>query len=443
MRNNLLSYWTLHGAVLTLTLVVSRSGCGQGLDFGYHDNQQLENFLKNISLSYPAITRLYSIGKSVRGADLWVIAIGESPESHVLLRPNVKYVANIHGNEIVGREDLLHFVEYLVTNYGRLQNVTYLLNTSTVHILPSLNPDGYATATTAPDCDDNHGRANANSYDLNRNFPDFFVPNTNPMQPETRAIMNWIHNTQFVLSANLHGGALVANYPFDNFLGADPKGSAEANPCPDEDVFVHLSKTYSLTHPTMAKPLACPEYNFTDGITNGAEWYALTGGMQDFNYIYAGCYEITLELSCCKFPPAESLRAFWDADRDPLLAYLMQVNIGVKGMVKDKNNNSVEGAQVTVQGREMVHSTTTRQGEYWRLLLPGYYRLLVSTGSCSPKVVPFEVQQGSVTLLNVTLDTTNITCTNVAGSSSRFVTTQPFGVLLFCLVAFVTFSRAG
>jgi len=60
-------------------------------------------------------------------------------------------------------------------------------------------------------------RNNAADYDLNRNFPDYFVNNSETsIQPETRAIMDWIADQQFVLSACLHGGALVANYPYDN-----------------------------------------------------------------------------------------------------------------------------------------------------------------------------------------------------------------------------------
>nr|KAG5686430.1 hypothetical protein BaRGS_017698 [Batillaria attramentaria] len=375
----------------------------EGLEFVYHTAEELENFLTQISETYTQLTQLYSIGKSVNGVDLWVIAIGESPRDHVTLRPNIKYVGNMHGNEVVGREELLHLVEYLVMNYGRLDNVTHLLNTSTVHIMPTMNPDGFAKALTGPDCDNLHGRANANNYDLNRNFPDFFRVNTSPIQPETQAIMDWVHSTQFVLSGNLHGGAMVANYPFDSYLGTSYASIPHI--CPDNDVFVHLAKTYSLTHPTMRLPMVCPEFNFTDGITNGAQWYPLIGGMQDYNYIRAGCYEVTLEISCCKFPPANQLQAFWEADREPLLALLMKINMGVRGIVRDENNNPVKGAHVTIQGRELIFSQTTSEGEYWKLLLPGHYRLLVSVSGCDPQVIPFRVRDGVITRLDVTLNT--------------------------------------
>jgi hypothetical protein len=59
-------------------------------------------------------------------------------------------------------------------------------------------------------------RYNARGYDLNRNFPDYFTKNQKAQQPETKAIRDWIERIPFVLSANLHGGALVASYPFDN-----------------------------------------------------------------------------------------------------------------------------------------------------------------------------------------------------------------------------------
>lgn len=53
------------------------------------------------------------------------------------------------------------------------------------------------------------GRNNSNNFDLNRNFPDQFVNITEPRQPETIAVMNWLKSAPFVLSANLHGGTAL------------------------------------------------------------------------------------------------------------------------------------------------------------------------------------------------------------------------------------------
>jgi carboxypeptidase D len=47
--------------------------------------------------------------------------------------------------------------------------------------------------------------------------------------------------------------------------------------------------------------------------------------MQDFNYVEGGCIEITLELSCCKYPPADQLQKFWDLNKESLLAFMEQV----------------------------------------------------------------------------------------------------------------------
>ena len=50
----------------------------------------------------------------------------------------VKYVGNMHGDETVGREILLALAEYLVKNYGVIDRVTELLDST--EVLPKRRP---------------------------------------------------------------------------------------------------------------------------------------------------------------------------------------------------------------------------------------------------------------------------------------------------------------
>ncbi|KAH3826654.1 hypothetical protein DPMN_128563 [Dreissena polymorpha] len=45
--------------------------------------------------------------------------------------------------QAVSRELLLHLIDLCVTSYGTNLTLTQFLNTTTVHIMPSMNPDGY------------------------------------------------------------------------------------------------------------------------------------------------------------------------------------------------------------------------------------------------------------------------------------------------------------
>ena len=254
----------------------------------HHNNTALHQILKALAASYPKITRLYSIGKSYQGKDLWVLEITRNPGKHTAGKPEFKYLANMHGNEVVGREILLLLADFLCSNYGRINRITKLIDTTRIHLLPSMNPDGWESSKEG-DCTSVRGRFNANGVDLNRNFPDPYDGQRNELQPETRAVMSWIHQEPFVLSANLHGGTLVVNYPFDNLPKELKKvGERIYYSSPDDDIFVKIAKVYSLAHPTMHKGYPqCPiqrHERFKDGITNGAAWYPISGGMQDYNY---------------------------------------------------------------------------------------------------------------------------------------------------------------
>lgn len=73
--------------------------------------------------------------------------------------------------------------------------------------------------------------------------------------------------------------------------------------------------------------------------------------MEDFNYVFSSCFEITVELSCCKYPKAELLQSEWLNNQQSLLSYLETVHIGIKGLVTDQvSGQGIPKASISVQG---------------------------------------------------------------------------------------------
>lgn len=152
----------------------------------------------------------------------------------------------MHGNEVVGRELLLNLIQVLLEGYGKDRDLTHLVDSTRMHMMPSMNPDGWEKSVEG-DCNSEKGRGNHNGRDLNRDFPDQFKSQKeeekeDPMERETKSVIAWLHSIPFVLSANLHGGSLVANYPFDGNSKFKDQGYEGT---PDDPTFRMLALAYS------------------------------------------------------------------------------------------------------------------------------------------------------------------------------------------------------
>jgi len=385
--------------VLAITHIIQCAPVRSPVHFVHHSNERMYRILQGYVNYFPQITRLYTIGQTVQGRNLTVIEISDNPGTHEPGEPELKYIGNMHGNEVTGRETLLHLVAYLCENYGYDPEVTNLVDSTRIHIMPSMNPDGYARAHEG-DAQGILGRSNAHNVDLNRNFPDRFGHSQATREPETEAVMRWMQEYPFVLSANFHNGALVANYPFDNSRNGQPVYTA----CPDDDIFRQLSLTYSNAHPTMhlGRPCVGDREGFLHGITNGAAWYSVNGGMQDYNYLHTNCFEITIEQGCTKFPRASHLEQIWNNNKASLLAFIGQVHQGLTGFVKAVNGSPIAGATIDVAHRS--HSiTSAADGDFWRLLTPGTYTITVSANGYQSASAEVSVSAGRAHQVNFTL----------------------------------------
>jgi hypothetical protein len=294
-----------------------------------------------------------------------------------------------------------------------------------------MNPDGFELAYRTKPADRGWliGRSNAHGKDLNRNFPDLdslfyeiedsklhyydhlmeLFQDTTQYEPEVRAVGEWILSVPFVMSANLHEGDLVANYPFDE--SRHPTGDAYSK-SPDDATFRFLAEEYASNHAHMAKNDHPPcdgsaSSNFArqGGITNGAKWYSVAGGMQDFNYLASNSFEITLELSCDKFPLGEQLPQYWRDNEKSLIQFMWMSHIGLKGVVSEAGTGQpIENAIVWIRNvtggnpsAAIKHPVTTWiTGDYFRPLVAGQYQVAVEADGYTVEVKQVNVTEKDI-----------------------------------------------
>lgn len=273
----------------------------------YPSPEKSELIVRRLALKYPELITLTQIGKSVEGRSLLVarITAPKSKENPLAQRPEFKYIANMHGDEIVGRELMVQLIADLASGYKKNKRITKLLNHTRIYIIPSMNPDGAA----------HHTRYNSNGADLNRSFPDFTTSDnqntTDGREPEVQAIMKFQAKHQFKLSANFHGGAEVVNYPWD----------AQPEPFPLTDLCKELSIDYAKRTVYIYQ-----SEEFENGITNGYAWYPVMGGMQDWSYHWFNDMQFTIELTNTKWPAYKTIAKTYKANRHAMLALIESIH---------------------------------------------------------------------------------------------------------------------
>jgi len=174
----------------------------------------------------------------------------------------------------------------------------------------------------------------------------------------------------------------------------------------DHPEFVSLANLYATKHLFMAETKArchweaSSSYSSSDsgvvaeaGVTNSADWWPEEGTMQDFNYVFSNCLELSMELACDWIPTEEMIQSHWVANKEPMLAFLEEADKMIRGIVTDGVGQAVGGARVRVEerGKDLV---TSSRGEFWRLLTPGKYTIWAYTEERSSVKVQIEVKEG-------------------------------------------------
>ncbi len=348
-------------------------------DWDYYPTyQQYVAMMEQFAEDYPELCEVVNFGQTVENRDLLAIHISNNlgvDENE----PEFFYTSTMHGDEVTGYVLMLRLIDYLLTNYGSDDKVTNLVDNIDIWINPLANPDG--TYAGGDNTVWGATRSNANWVDLNRNYRDPQYgdhPDGNPWQPETVAFMNLASAHNFVMSANFHGGAEVVNYPWDVWYRRHA----------DDTWWIYVSRQYADT-----AHVHSPSGYMTDlidGITNGYDWYDISGGRQDYMNYFQHCREVTIELSYSKTPSASQLPDFWEYNYRSFLNYMEQTLYGFRGIITNSETGNPIQAKVFIEGHDKDESyvySSLPVGDYHRPIKAGSYDVTFSTLGYYPQTV--------------------------------------------------------
>ncbi len=340
--------------------------------------------------SFPHLCSVIKAGESVQGRDILFARITGASEQDKKQLPAFMFSSSMHGNELSGYIMMLNLIEYMLKNYDSNETVRMLLDSTDIWINPLANPDGtyfggnhsVAEAT----------RFNANNVDLNRNFPDpdgTLAPDGNPLQVENQVMITLFESHHFVLSANLHDGAEVLNYPWDTWQELHA----------DDLWYIDICRRYADT----ARERSGGNYlsGFNNGITNGWAWYSINGSRQDYVNYYQHMREVTIELSNNKMPDSLTLDSLWQLNRSSMLQYITAIHGGIKGSVRDAETGKVIQAKIEIPGHDKLNShvySDPLSGKFFRPLLQDEYTLKISAPQYADTLLTIYMENKSHTL---------------------------------------------
>lgn len=373
---------------------------------------------------FPDLCKLESIGKSKNNRDLWVLKISDNVQTDEA-EPEFFYTSTMHGDETTGYILMLRLIDSLLTAYSMpAKSTNSIVDNFEIYINPNANPDG--TYYGGNNSVAYSTRYNYNGIDLNRNFPDARVgenPDGERYQPETLKMIEFGAQHNFVMSANFHGGIEVVNFPWDAWYESEKKHA-------DRDWYYRISRNYA----NSAQQNSPNGYMtaLDNGVTNGAEWYIVYGGRQDYMNYFFHCREITIELSYEKLLSSDKLQAHWKYNKQALIDFMLEAKYGISGIVTNEQGEPLK-AKVEVLNHDKDNSfvySTQANGDYYRPIETGTYSLKFSAdGYISKTIDNVAAVNFQTTILNVELVSNSTTISELSPVNARIYPNPASNVL--------------
>lgn len=237
--NAILDSFQNQGFLVVRDLSTPPAGPRGVLDPQYLDPTEVEAFLNQVNADHPSITRVFSVGTTTDGRNIWAIEVSDQPgidedEPAVLLN------GLHHAREVVTPHIVTDAIDTLTDGYAAndAQIVSWVENYKSI-LIPMVNPDGSARVhagntfhrkNTRPVCTGGNL-----GVDLNRNYPykwggngicedgsgssgstcsDAYRGASAASEPETQAMMALSQLMHFTMVVSYHSSGRFIDYPY-------------------------------------------------------------------------------------------------------------------------------------------------------------------------------------------------------------------------------------
>jgi carboxypeptidase T len=287
-------------------------------DSGYHDYAELTAEVSSIVRAHPAIARQFSLGTSFQGRTLIGVKLSDNVATDEN-EPEVLFTHHQHAREHLTIEMAIYLLRQFTDGYGTDAQITRLVNSREIWILPDVNPDGgeYDIATGTYRSWRKNRQPNSGTTavgtDLNRNWPFRWgccggssgSPSSGTYRgsaplstPEANTIANWVRGRRI-------GGVqqIKASIDFHTFseLVMWPYGYTFADTAPG------LNADQRATFATIGRQMAATN-RYTP--QQASDLYITDGSIRDFLWGEQRVFSYTFEM----FPTSSGGGGFYPPD---------------------------------------------------------------------------------------------------------------------------------
>ena len=331
----------------------------------YYSVQEVQQELERLASEYPSLVELGSMGESQRGVNMPYVIL-TNKNSSVEYKPRHVLSAGIHGNESIGIQAAMGFLNFVLWNYETSLELQKILEESEIVILPVMNPDGTNSdvRTNAQGVDPNRNFGWQQGYANDVSYPFEFI--------ESRNYRKLAMEKPWYTDVEYHGGTIWVIIP----MWFKPNTSGLFS-----DNFNNLADTY------------CEGFDdrygssYMSGKYGSGLSYTMPGVSAEYAYASYGSNSMVIELAHNKQPSGQIVADITNGSIDGYLGLILHSHQGLAGKIVDELTGQPLYARIEVEGYGVAVYTDVSTGVFHKFLTEyghGDYKLRIFANGYKP-----------------------------------------------------------